>query len=66
MKQTAEFTVAFFSVLIAMITLVASLIPYVEDENGTYWMIKSPNGREFFKTTPIKAFIESIKSAKKD
>ena len=50
----------FLKVFIFVTALLALLIPYISDEEGTFWAFRSPDGRGFYRTNLLKEGIDKL------
>ena len=65
MKGFIGFISAFISVFTACTALLALFTPYVCDEKGVFWAVRSPDERPFYKTSLLKIGVEKLSSLMK-
>ena len=50
----------FLKIFLLAAALLALLTPYVANEEGTFWAIKPPDGRGFYRTSLLKEGIDKL------
>ena len=65
MKGFIGFISAFIGVFTVCTAALALFMPYVCDEKGIFWAVRSPEDRPFYKTSLFKLGIEKLSSMKK-